>query len=928
MDFSIPSHVVPPGILDEVALAGRQLALRTKQMGSQSNTYPFDAGLPEDSLPSSMCSWVDRLPIDSAKNQIIETIRSADVTIITSETGSGKTTRVPQFILDDLQSKGTPCRIVVTEQRRLAAVSAAKWVAKERGERITYAGKASVGYAVKDKMVLPRSWNSIVYATEAKLLNVFNQGGFTHIVIDEAHEHRIAEDTLLMLCRQALLSRNHSCKLVLMTATINADTLKAYFAGAPQMASSLGSSSDVPNALVAREVNAQGRRHHVERVFLDDCNSLQHTVGTLPALSINDAVEWLFARYGPSDTLVFVADPLEIAACVSSLVACVRCVACPLHGRSGEEDMRRALTRLDPTACPEGSVKVIVATNVAEASVTIPGVRYVINYGQEKIPPAFQKALASKASQLQRAGRAGREADGVCLMMMPRSAFQNLPQYRVPETQTLPLHSLALFGLARGYIDEAERFGDFAKELPSPPVMERLDECIQELDTYGLTVKGKLTLLGKAVQKLPLDVDVAISLHTGVFLGVAQQLALVLAAASSNAFLKEFVSMPGARKYAEYPWGSGQHYDSDLYAAAVFLEHYVYGQAAWTGNDRVLREVIDFLEELRGLACDLGESDDAAWLEQVWPCVDFAFCSGRRMNVAVRKRNQIFRKTDSCELKLTKNTLLDRDTVQCVFYASSVSWFATGLHAASKLSLLTFAGKRVRKTNTDIVLDQTFAIPYTGNVHDSLLQLRTTVASLLSAFLESPSKPDIQRTLLLRLLHENRGPVACKIHYHRIPTHSAESSTISAATKHQPKDDCVSVKAVDIEKPCRKKRPVALVPDVLGASEAHETARQSCSKLPKLSLLPACPAHGAHKVSKARRGRSEYHFFAAVSAGCLTCVRSELEDKRQVAPDVLSESNSYSARDFAAYAVAHGVEGALEVQEYLEKYWSHLPVQI
>ena len=109
--------------------------------------------------------------------------------------------------------------------------------------------------------------------------------------------------------------------------------------------------------------------------------------------------------------------------------------------------------------------------------------------------------------------------------------------------------------------------------------------------------------------------------------------------------------------------------------------------------------------------------------------------------------------------------------------------------------------------------------------------------------------------------------------------------------------------------------------------QAHQTARQSCGELLDLSQLPVCLAHGAHKVSKARRDRPEYHFFAAVSQGCLTCVRHELEEKCQVNPDVVSESNGYSARDFAAYAVDQRVKGAAAVQEYLEAHWSHLPVK-
>ena len=109
---------------------------------------------------------------------------------------------------------------------------------------------------------------------------------------------------------------------------------------------------------------------------------------------------------------------------------------------------------------------------------------------------------------------------------------------------------------------------------------------------------------------------------------------------------------------------------------------------------------------------------------------------------------------------------------------------------------------------------------------------------------------------------------------------------------------------------------------------AHQRARRSCGELPPLPQLPVCRTHGVHKFkSKARRGRADYHFFAAVSQGCLTCVRHELEEKCQVPPDVVTDSHGYSARDFASYAVDQRVEGAVALQEYLEAYWSHLPVK-
>ena len=180
MDFVWPAHVALPRVPHDVALSDPKPPKK------------FEGGLPIH-LPQSfqfsfMHDWVDDLPIDAAMDEIVAAVREAHVTIITSETGSGKSTRAPQFVLDDHQRLGQPCRIVVTQQRRLAAMEIAHRVASGRGESISYTGHGSIGYAVKDDIVIPCAWNSIVYATYEKLLSVFEKRHFTHVFIDEAHD--------------------------------------------------------------------------------------------------------------------------------------------------------------------------------------------------------------------------------------------------------------------------------------------------------------------------------------------------------------------------------------------------------------------------------------------------------------------------------------------------------------------------------------------------------------------------------------------------------------------------------------------------------------------------------------------------------------------------------------------------------------------
>ena len=159
MAFTLPKEVHVPKVprdLRTIALSNSRPPKKLR-VGIES-PYPFDVHLSEFSQWSSMGYDVEDLPIDTDREEIVAAVRDAHVTIITSDTGSGKSTRVPQFILDDHQLRWQRCRIAVTQQRRLAAMEISKRVASERGERIIESGHGSAGYAVKDDVVLPYAW--------------------------------------------------------------------------------------------------------------------------------------------------------------------------------------------------------------------------------------------------------------------------------------------------------------------------------------------------------------------------------------------------------------------------------------------------------------------------------------------------------------------------------------------------------------------------------------------------------------------------------------------------------------------------------------------------------------------------------------------------------------------------------------------------
>ena len=855
---------------------------------TEDRSYPFDRGIPDSAGRSYSAEWVATLPIDASKAEIVDAVANSHITILTSETSSGKTSRAPQFVLDEYQRQEGFCRIVVAGQRRLGATSSARWVAEERQELYLFGnrGCTSVGYAVKDEAVIPYSWNSITYVTEQKLLNVFGRAYFTHIFIDEVHERTLNQDTLLMLCKKALhVDPNRSFKVILMTATVDAAPLKEFF-DAPLAATPCADLRlRATRSLVVREVNVPGRRFPVRRIFVNSASGVYYKLGDPPSQSVRDAVTWLFNTYGCGHVLVFVADVPEIRSCVEALKGMHDCVTHVLHSGCTHEERDGAMTR------DYHQWKIIVATNIAETSLTIPGVKYVVTYPYERLPPGLSKELVSKASLKQREGRAGRdEGEGVCLMMLSAEDFDTLAEFRCPQAQRLPLRALGLFALERRHIANASFLSEFASGLPSPPDLGHVSEAVEDLEKYDLTKLGQLTLLGEVVAGLPFDIEIATALVTGVFLGVAHQLALVLAAATSPGFLTEFCQWNGAHEYAEYPPGSSQHCGSDLYAAGCFLEWHMQGKANWTGSDRVLELAVSVVEDLRRHAASLNlsiDGDNSGWLWENWPHVEFALCSGFRMQVAVKSQGRKFKVRDGTELKLTHKSLVSDEHASALFYVSR-NYYLTGLHVPSGLSLLAFGGRLMERRGNNVVFDDLLEMLCVSPVSEDLFQLRTTLASKMCSFLQGcPHHANHAQTLKALLCCDNASPVTCLLY-----------------------------------------RPVVSVPPTPSDfAEAHRVARaRCCDKLGPVSECPPC-TKGPHRPPKKRSGRPLYELFAAVQDGCLTCVRRELELLMRVAPETFSDSHRWTVRDFAKDAAKGGRPGAREIQSYLDLYWPHVPVE-
>ena len=205
--------------------------------GIEKRSYPSQA--PDLTPPpvvhsSPLTSIRESLPVFAYRQTLLDTIAGNPVTVVEGETGSGKTTQVPQFVIEDHAAKNLPCNVIVAQPRRISAMSVAERIAQERGEQIG----GTVGYSIRLDSKKSRS-TRLLFCTTGILLKRLEDDkdlqNVTHVFIDEVHERGIETDFLLMVMRDLLARRKEPCKLILMSATLDASLFHNYFGGAPSV---------------------------------------------------------------------------------------------------------------------------------------------------------------------------------------------------------------------------------------------------------------------------------------------------------------------------------------------------------------------------------------------------------------------------------------------------------------------------------------------------------------------------------------------------------------------------------------------------------------------------------------------------------------------------------------------------------------------
>ncbi|MEV5442437.1 ATP-dependent RNA helicase HrpA [Streptomyces sp. NPDC052644] len=455
-------------VLDEIAAEASKAAARTAERASR---------VPEVTYP-------EQLPVSQKKDEILEAIRDHQVVIVAGETGSGKTTQIPKICLE--LGRGVRGMIGHTQPRRIAARTVAERVADELG---TPLGEA-VGWKVRftDQV---GSDTFVKLMTDGILLAEIQTDrelrAYDTIIIDEAHERSLNIDFLLGYLAQ-LLPKRPDLKVVITSATIDPERFSRHFGDAPI-------------------VEVSGRTYPVEVRYRPLLEEDSEEPDRDQITAICDAVDELQAE-GPGDILVFLSGEREIRDTADALLKkkLRNTEVLPLYARLSHAEQHRVFQQ-------HSGRRIVLATNVAETSLTVPGIKYVIDPGTARISRYSHRTKVqrlpiepvSQASANQRKGRCGRTSDGICVRLYSEDDFLARPEFTDAEILRTNLASVILQMTAAG-LGDIEKF-----PFIDPPDHRNIRDGVQLLQELGALdpaqkdPKKRLTPLGRKLAQLPVD---------------------------------------------------------------------------------------------------------------------------------------------------------------------------------------------------------------------------------------------------------------------------------------------------------------------------------------------------------------------------------------------------------------------------------------
>ncbi|XP_036164410.1 ATP-dependent RNA helicase DHX29 isoform X1 [Myotis myotis] len=533
-----------------------------------------------------------QLPVFKHRSAIVETLKRHRVVVVAGDTGSGKSTQVPHFLLEDLllNEPGTrKCNIVCTQPRRISAVSLATRVCDELGCDSGPGGRNSVcGYQIRMESRASES-TRLLYCTTGVLLRKLQEDGLltsvSHVIVDEVHERSVQSDFLLVILKEILQKRS-DLHLVLMSATVDSEKFSTYFTHCPILRISgrsypvevfhlediieetgfvLEKDSEYCQKFLEEEeeitINVTSKGGEIKKYqeyipvqtgagaslspFYQKYSSrTQHALLYMNPHKINlDLVLELLAYLDRSPqfrnmegaVLIFLPGLAHIQQLYDLLSAdrrfsSGRYKVIALHSILSTHDQASAFT-----LPPPGVRKIVLATNIAETGITIPDVVFVIDTGRTKENKYHESSqmsslvetFVSKASALQRQGRAGRVRDGFCFRMYTRERFEGFMEYSVPEILRVPLEELCLH-IMKCNLGSPEDFLSKALDPPQLQVISNAMNLLRKIGACELT-EPKLTPLGQHLAALPVNVKIGKMLIFGAIFGCLDPVATLAA---------------------------------------------------------------------------------------------------------------------------------------------------------------------------------------------------------------------------------------------------------------------------------------------------------------------------------------------------------------------------------------------------------------
>lgn len=576
------------------------------------------------------------LPVSDMRQEVAAAIRTHQMVVIAGETGSGKTTQLPKICLE--AGRGVRGTIGHTQPRRLAARTVAQRIADELGSPLG----DIVGYTVRftdqvsDRTLIKLMTDGILLAEiqrDRRLLR------YDTLILDEAHERSLNIDFLLGYLRE-LLPRRPDLKVIITSATIEPQRFAAHFENAPII--------EVSGRTYPVEVRYRPLEVAVPSASDDDPDDPDHEI---VRTETRDEVEAIVDAIGeleaepPGDILVFLSGEREIRDTAEALSGLKHTEVLPLYARLPTAEQQKVFA-------PHSGRRVVLATNVAETSLTVPGIRYVIDPGNARISRYSRRLKVqrlpiepiSQASAAQRAGRCGRVAPGVCIRLYSEQDFAARPRYTEPEILRTNLAAV-LLQMAALQIGDIEQF-----PFLDPPDRRSVRDGVQLLAELGaFDQHGAITDLGRRLARLPVDPRLGRMILQAQTEGCVREM-LVLTAALTIPDPRERPSDREEAAREKHARFADEHSDFMSY---LNLWRYLREQRkSLSGNAfrRMcrseflhylrIREWQDLVGQLRSIARDLGIVEDAASEEPADAArVHAALLAGLLSHVGMRRED-------------------------------------------------------------------------------------------------------------------------------------------------------------------------------------------------------------------------------------------------------------------------------------------------